>query len=594
MIVGIDLGTTNSCICYYTGTEFTVIQNELGYYTTLSCISFHKKSQEIVYGTVLSNKESYTIISNFKRLVGIKYNDFCNNTELKEFFRLKDMNIVNSLENEYCAFRITHNDITYNIDIKDVIIKYIMYLIGIAKTNIEFENVVITVPVYFTDIQRSILKNCFESIDNIKVIRIINEPTAAALAYSKEIREITEFEKLLIVDSGGGTTDFSILEMDYNSQIYRVIDVFGDNYLGGEDITNCIVDYIQKIINIKYNKNIIKEANLVKESLSFRENTQFILDEYNFCHKISRNKFEYICKDFFDKFNNILQEFLKNHMIDITKIVFVGGTTRIPKIYNILHDILPNAIINNTINPDYTVSVGAAFQGYLLDKMVELDQDNDILLMDVISMSLGVESDSGLMNVILSKNTTIPVTNTMYFTNDKDYMSEIDINIYQGERKLIKNNTLLYTLKLTGLNDDLLQEQMNIKIDFTVDSDGILSVIAYEKNSNSITKITLDKINESNINNNVDIDDIFNDTYIANQIILKNKLYKKFKELLVIFQERNYANDTFECKLLNLLFNKTFETLSKYTEYSPDQLQNILIDFENEFHNINIVDKLDT
>lgn len=589
-IVGIDFGTTNSCISYYDGSNIKIIQNDNGNYTTPSYISFSIDSSEILFGSI-QNKDKYTIINNFKRLIGIRYIDFKNNDELVNFFKSKNIEVVSSLENEYCSFKILYNNIYQYMDIEEITTKYIQYLLDYTRNVIEFKDVVITVPVYFNDIQRSILKNIFQSF-NINVIRIINEPTAAALAYSSENTNIQN-EKILVIDCGGGTTDFSILEMDYTLHIYRVIDVIGDNFLGGEDITKLLADFIStKLHRQTINKmKLNKEAENIKHKLSFINNTPICIDGFDLYDNISKTKFEYICDDFFKKFTHMLINFTKSHS-DIDKVIFVGGTTRIPKIKTICKNILPKSQINNIINPDHTISIGASIQGYLLSNPENLEEINDILLLDVVNISLGVESDGGIMNVIIPKNTTIPVKNTMYFTNEEDYISDIDIHIYQGERKLIKYNNLLSTLKLTGLNKDLLQGQMNIKIDFIVDSDGILKVLAYEKHSDTLSEIKLDKINNSS-HIEVNTDDIFDDTYRANQIKYKNILYKKFKEFLTIFRKRNYRENSFELLTCNTLFNKIFNIIYDFSNYSPTDLENTITQFETDFHNINIINSFD-
>lgn len=603
VVIGIDFGTTYSCTSYFDGNKIKVIQNEHGNYTTSTSVGFSKDSSEILFGYI-QRRQNYSVLSNFKRLIGITFTEFINNKDLVDFFNSNSITVVRSLENDYCSFNILYNGIQQNIDISDLTKMYIKYLLNYTRNVIKnIKDVVITVPVYFNDTQRSILKNYFESLE-LNVIRIINEPTAAALAYSMSNENDKEYEKILVVDSGGGTTDFSILEMDYTSQIYRVVDVVGDNFLGGEDITKLLSEFIKKEISRysftktpKHQQIIIKEAERIKQSLSFIENTQINIDEYEMGDiRISRNKFEYICDEFFEKFRKLLENFIKPH-VDIDKIIFVGGTTRIPKIVSICSRLLPNATINNMLNPDHTISIGASIQGHLLCKPSNThtcDSDNDILLLDVTSMSLGVESDNGLMNVIIPKNTTIPVQNTMYFTNENDYMSEIDIEVYQGERKLIKYNSLLTTLKLSGLDSSLLSGQMNIKIDFNVDSDGILSVVAHEKNSDILNKITLDKLYSVNEHyTELDPDTIFDDTYVANQIKLRNILYKTFKELLIKFREKEYPKESFELKMTNKLFNEAFDIISKYTDYSPDELVSITEQFRLDFHNIHIVDSFD-
>jgi molecular chaperone DnaK (HSP70) len=585
VIIGVDFGTTNSICSYYDGECIHIIPNENGDLTTSSSIGFNIDSNDILFGNIPS--KNYTIISNFKRLIGVKYSQFISNKQLVEFFKLKNIEVVCSIVNEYCSFKILFNGIHQTIDIDELTIKYIEYLLKCTRNVINFTSVVITVPVYYNDTQRSILKEYFTRLD-LNVVRVINEPTAAALAYSLGIKD-SLYEKILVVDSGGGTTDFSILEMDYDSQIYRVVDVIGDNFLGGEDITKLLSNFISNQSNLIEN-SVNAESERIKRILSFRDNTEIYIEKCNYHSKISRFKFETICNEFFGKFKFLLENFVKHHN-DIDKIVFVGGTTRIPKIISLCSNLLPKSSINNTIDPDHTVSIGASVQGYLLE--FNLETKDDILLLDVVSMSLGVESDSGLMNVIIPKNTTIPVQNTMYFTNEKDFMSEIEISIYQGERKLIKYNTLLTTLKLSGLDESLLEGKMKIKIQFTVDADGILKVVAHEMNTDVSSQIHLDKLDSVSSSTEVDLDILFDDIFIANQILSRNTLYKTFKELLIKFREKEYSKDSFELKMTNKLFNETFDIISKYSDYSPDELNSINEQFRIDFHNIHIIDSFD-
>ena len=346
----------------------------------------------------------------------------------------------------------------------------------------------ITVPVYFNDIQRSQLKQCYQKV-GFNVIRIINEPNAAILSYIYH-QDSTATELILVIDCGGGTTDMSLIEVDTTDMIFEVKNVCGDNYLGGEDITNNIVNYIIDKLLVKYNldidllnqkqlNQIKQECEIAKKHLSYNLSYALNIND-NWVINLSRSEILSINYNFFERIKKNILETVDNQTQTLNKIIFVGGSTRIPYFKTICRNIFGDDIeIKNELDPDQTISIGAAIQGALLSFNIDdTNKISDSLLLDIVPLSLGIETSGGLMSTIISKNSVIPANKTILFTNSDDYIDSITINIYQGQRKFIKDNTYLTSFELTDLDKTLQKGQMKISINFDINYDGILNVTA--------------------------------------------------------------------------------------------------------------------
>jgi heat shock protein 5 len=619
VVVGLDFGTTTSCISYYNqdSKKVQVIPNEQGHFTSPSILFLDSESSEILFSNSAlqllhsNNNQHYlsNIFNNLKRLLG---KTSINNT-LLPFFKYNIFNTTNF------TFDITYNNNPESFTISTLITFYLKYLKNLICNHFSIDisskiDVVITVPAYFDDHQRTILKECCNSID-LSVLRIINEPTAASLAYALEKFKTSDIDEefILTFDCGGGTTDISLLHLDYIDSVYEVKNTVGDNLLGGEDITNNLVNFIiQKLnltnLNNKFLNKITRHAEKAKKHLSFNTQTTIYLelgDNY-YTLVISQSQFDEINKNFYNKIRNLIYYVLDDYIqktnnfnySKINSVIFVGGTSRIPYFKHIFQHILPHALINNTIDPDQTISIGASIQGALLKDFIDQDSGGDTLLLDIVPLSLGIETLGGIMTPIISRNSLLPLSRSQIFTNSEAYEPTIIINIYQGERKLVKDNIFLASFQL---HSDLLsqydKEQTQITITFEIDSDSIIHATALAKvqdtNIQSSIKITKTFKNElsKNINDillSAEMNKLI-DMEISNKILAKFELYDSFKYLLSVFHDKKTEqqhSDSVLLNQLNELFNHTFNIIQTYQNYSSKELYNIKELFEKKWHTL--------
>ena len=630
LIVGVDFGTTASCVSFYNTSkkEVEVLHDNNGLYTYPTTIYF--ESENVVYfgNNIPQNQiNSKNYISNIKRLIGVSYEEYNSNEELKKSFDRNEIVIYSEVSLQI-GFKI--NNKIYSVE--ELVKLYLNYLKNIIiekfpDKNTSNINSCITVPCYFNDNQREIIKKCYENI-GFNVIRILNEPTSAALAYGFNLKSENETcEKyVLIIDCGGGTTDISLLLLDLSLDIYTVKSTAGDNFLGGEDITNEMTNYIinyckKKVqefeITPKILNKIKKEAENAKQLLSYNTSVKIYLElpsnENPVIINISQSIFiEEICKDFFRKIRNLIYYSLDSYISTnnkfnfnmIKSIIFIGGSTKIPYFKTLLFKMFgENTVltINNSIDPDKTVSVGASIQGALL--LNQIDSENNILLLDVIPLSIGIETIGGIMTPIISKNTIIPIMKTQEFTNTSDYDDTIIINIYQGERKFVKDNLLLtsFTLK-NELFKKFKKGKIIISLTLEIDNDSIITAKAIAKIDKLLLKCSEIKITKEckenfDINNHIEISD--NNKLIDNELaiktLLKIELNDSFKNILSIFHQRRdniILKGSFIESELNTLFNKVYEIIENFEKYSEQELKDAKIDFEKQWHQIIFADQI--
>jgi molecular chaperone DnaK (HSP70) len=621
LVVGADFGTTSSCLSYYNVNtkRVDVIQNEHGSYTSPSILFLDQESSDILCGETVLNlyndeNKCANIFSNIKRLIGYSKND----KDCKELEFFKNNNMI--IKEDKIVFNVKFDNQTCEITVKSLLNFYLNYLKSIIKNYFgnqlvdDIIDIVITVPAYFNDNQRTILKECCESI-NMNVLRIINEPTAASLAYAFEKNKLNKeidvaSEYILTFDSGGGTTDISLLHLDYTDELYEVKNTIGDNFLGGEDITNNITKYIIEKLKLdqsniskrNYNK-IKKEAENAKRNLSFNMNYNIYLELGENVYNTSLSQFQFIeiNKDFFLKIRNLIYYVLDDYISktrdfsynEIKSVIFVGASTKIPYFKKIFNEILPDAYINDTLNPDQTISIGASIQGALMKDLISSNDGGDILLMDVIPLSIGIETLGGIMTPIISRNNLIPVSRTKEFTNSNSFDDTITINIYQGERKFVKDNVHLGSF---DLKCDLFKEfdkgEIQITVEFDVDSNCIINATAYAKVGDVSSSIQVTK--DSKVVNKESLDEILYyseinkliDSEKSNKILAKIELYDSFKYLLSIFHEKyeHTLDDNIMLNSLNNLFNETFDVIQEYDNYTCGELKIIKEKFEKQWH----------
>jgi molecular chaperone DnaK len=608
--LGADFGTTNSCVSYYNfeTNDIIVIPNRDGKFTTPTRIDI--SGEEVLFG---DSANGVTAISNIKRLIGASSVLECH-TQFNA--KIRDNEIVFVIDNN-------------NYTVKDIICMYLRHLINFSleylNTTIENIKIVITIPTYYSDLQREILKECCTR-ENLDVIRIINEPTSAALAYSwltnknfllnKDNKdnndnvlsvETPPSENVLVLDCGGGTTDLSLVHLDFENQIYEVKNVVGDNFLGGEDLTQLIYNWcISKIklqLSDKIKDKLRKECERAKVELSFSNTTTIFVDgDIPINIKLSLPLFLDIIRPFFDKIKKLIKNLINDsNTVPISKInsvIFVGGTTRIPYFKDLVKSIFgENIIINNSVDPDQIVSIGASIQGALLTNSESVQNFSEALLLDVIPLSIGIETFGGIFEPLISRNTVLPVSRTREFLNSESYEDSIEINIYQGERKFVKDLTFITKFILTDL--PLVEKgELIIKVTFEIDSNSILTASATVSNKKDIdtepqeflvkvTKMSVENVNT--ILDNAEENKIL-DLVMYSKCVFKQSFFELFSNYLSIFHEKRdfiiqkEGEKSYVLIKLNNVFNKAYNTILNYTEYTLEDLKNAKEMFDTDYH----------
>ena len=481
--IGIDLGTTYSCVGIFRHGKVEIMPNDQGNRVTPSMVAFTENERIIGDGAKnQAGNNSGNTIFDAKRLIGRKYDDPIVQKDVKGW----PFEVVN--KDGKPQIQCSYKNNTKHFDPEEISAMVLTKMKESAEAYLgeTVTDAVITVPAYFNDSQRQATKDA-GSIAGLNVQRIINEPTAAGIAYGFD-KNLAGHQTVLVFDLGGGTFDVSILGIE--GAELKVIATTGDTHLGGEDIDGLLVEHFAEEIGRKLKKDVKKNKKYLqrlrssceraKRTLSMSTEADVELEAYDFSSKITRARFEELCHDLFERAIGTVDVALVDAKLtkaEIDEVILIGGSTRIPKMQSMITEYFEGKELNKTVHPDEAVAFGAAVLAAKLSGEShhgQVQELQELTLYDVTPLSLGIEIKGGLMSIIVPRNTTVPTTLTKPFTTTVDNQTSVNFQVFEGERAMTKDNNQLGTFVLAGIPEAPCGDP-SISVTFTVDEDGILN-----------------------------------------------------------------------------------------------------------------------